>query len=188
MASELSRRNLFRLRPVDYLQLFREATSPASREIQSHHRPPGAVSDEASFLTICERCHACSSACPHGVIEHLGPIAGNAEGTPILHPETNPCRWCPDMDCIRACPSGALSFRRDGTVPPIAKVRLNPASCLNEQGILCDTCVMHCPPSVRALSLVSRKPQLNPDACTGCGLCAFHCEASPGAFTIHPSD
>lgn len=187
MPPEISRRNLFRLKPGDYFQLFKEIVKPPiKQDEQERVRPPGALSNEEEFLSVCERCHECSLACPYQVIEHLGPIAGNSEGTPFLVPEENPCHWCTNMDCIRACPSGALAFGPNDHVPPIGTVTLNLEECLNEHGILCDTCVMHCPSSIQALTMVDRRPKLDADACVGCGLCVFYCDASPGAFSHQP--
>ncbi|MDA1274502.1 MAG: 4Fe-4S dicluster domain-containing protein [Verrucomicrobia bacterium] len=185
MPTGISRRNLFRLRPGDYLTLFREVTSPnAPKEAPRQFRPPGALSNEDEFLSVCDRCAECSIACPYQVIEHLGPIAGPAEGTPVLNPELNPCHWCASMDCIRACPSGALSFAPDDLVPPIGKASIQLELCLNEQGILCDTCAMQCPPGIKAITMKNRRPILDAAACVGCGLCAYHCEASPKAFKL----
>lgn len=189
MSAGFSRRNLFRLRPGDYLKLIREVASPnPADEAPRRFRPPGALSNEDEFLSVCERCAACSIACPYQVIEHLGPITGQAEGTPVLNPESNPCRWCPNMDCIQACPSGALSFGPGSHVPPIGKASLQLDLCLNEQGVLCDTCAMHCPQAANAITMRNRRPILDVDACVGCGLCAYHCEASPGAFTLESAN
>ncbi len=147
-------------------------------------RPPGAMPDEVQFLSTCVRCNKCIEACPHDVIRSLTAVAGIAEGTPYLLPEKDPCRWCADMPCIQACESGALGFAPDGTVPPIAKAKFTSDKCLNEQGVLCDTCAQRCPTSVKAIRMIGRKVSFDLEKCTGCGLCAYHCEAEPAAFSI----
>ena len=147
-------------------------------------RPPGALADEEVFLATCQRCGKCAEACPYGVIELLGPAAGRAEGTPVLEPAENPCRWCDSMDCVNACPSGALSLESDGNARPIGKATLHLDRCLTSQGILCDECAAVCPASVRAIRMVGRQPQLDEEVCVGCGLCAHYCASEPVAIDI----
>lgn len=189
MFVKISRRNLFRLRPVDVMQLVRRARKPETADAKevTYFRPPGALSNAKDFLTACERCAKCSEACPHGVIEHLGPVAGDVqEGTPVLYPDKNPCHWCSDMPCIQACPSGALAFRPGGIVPPIGKAVLHLNSCLTLEGILCDMCSQFCPTQINAITMKNRRPHLDENACVGCGLCACHCESSPPSLRIVP--
>ena len=189
MGKQFSRRNLFRLRLGDLSELARETLGASGEEIDSKEpelyiRPPGALAIEAAFLKACDRCRLCSEACPHGVIRHLGVADGPLEGSPFLQPESNPCRWCSDMPCNNACPSGALAFQEDGSVAPIAKASLNRSACLTESGILCDTCSYRCPQSIRAITMSGRSPSLNVDACVGCGLCAYYCDSEPSSFTV----
>jgi len=140
--------------------------------------------DETSFLSICQRCSHCVTACPHHAIESLGPEAHVAERTPVLHPDTAPCHWCEDMPCIEACPSGALSYGPDRIVPPIGKAVLNMETCLTTEGVPCETCAQYCPPHVRAITMSGGRPVLDEDRCTGCGLCAYHCESTPSSIHI----
>ncbi|HIG52828.1 MAG TPA: 4Fe-4S dicluster domain-containing protein [Candidatus Latescibacteria bacterium] len=180
MAAKLSRRQFFRLGLGEWGALLGR-----EEKWQTRFRPPG-VLDEEEFLQTCERCHQCAEACPFGVIEILGPGAGDAEETPVLDPERNPCRWCESMDCVRACPSGALSLGANGQPRPIGRATLDHDACLNAQGVLCDECVTVCPSEVGAMKMVGRYPRLDEDACVGCGLCAYHCEATPTAISITP--
>jgi MauM/NapG family ferredoxin protein len=147
-------------------------------------RPPGARSPEAEFAAACERCGKCSQACPYDVIRHLGPEAGATEGTPFLTPDTDPCRWCPTMDCIHACPTDALQLVAGQRPAPMALAVVDPAACLNSQGILCDECASVCPSDVRAVTVsFGKTPVIDQQACTGCGLCVFHCAAEPKALS-----
>ena len=182
---QISRRQFFRLRLGD---LSREAgravggSDPDGGEAVSFVRPPGALPDEEAFLATCERCGACANACPYDVVRHFGPAFGSLETTPFIDPAAVPCHWCEDMPCIEACPSGALIRDESGTVPPVGKISLDLDKCLNTQGILCDTCSFRCPGHIKAIRMEKRMPVLDPDRCTGCGLCLYHCEADPNAF------
>lgn len=187
MSAEFSRRNLFRLKPTDLAQLWvksRQQDEGAGDQPETYIRPPGALKIDEEFLSACERCHKCIEACPYDAIQPLGPIAGAAEGTPFLTPEVKPCHWCSDMDCINACPSGALSFGENKTVPEIAKAVIDPDLCLVGQGVLCDTCAVRCPTEIKAIRMRGRAPVLDADLCTGCGLCAYYCDAEPHAISI----
>lgn len=187
MPQKFTRRQFLRLGLFDHLNLVRDANNPEySQSELSPIRPPGALKDDEEFLAACDRCQKCSDACPYDVISHLGPMAGKGEGTPFLDPEKTPCRWCPTMDCINACPSGALSFDDDGSVDPIGKAVLDLNLCLTQQGILCDDCVTVCPSNIKAIEMVNRTPQINPDKCVGCGLCVHYCAATPVAISVAP--
>ena len=182
--TKISRRQFWRVNPAEGLKtvLTGKGSRPEDAE-PAYLRPPGAAV-ESSFLTLCERCSECADACPHEVITQLGPEAGRAEGTPVLQPETTPCQWCPDFDCIEACPSGALTLGETGVPASIGVAELHLDSCLVSQGVLCDICVYRCPPSIRAISLKSRFPVIDQDACTGCGLCSYYCAAETTAIRI----
>ena len=181
MAAAITRRQLFRL---DLPRIFAGLRSSQHQGTALRpFRPPGAL-PESAFVERCERCHECSDACPFGVIRHLGPAAGRAEGTPIIEPNRNPCRWCKEMDCIRACPSGALTFEAGGKVRPIGTAHLDSSTCLVSEGILCDECVSVCPEELSAMLLDGRKPQVDETKCVGCGLCAFHCPSTPVSLRI----
>ena len=183
MNNDISRRQFFRLGLSDAAGLMRQDSATKAVETACL-RPPGALADERDFLSACERCGKCAEACPYDVIKQLGPGAGKAENTPFIEPEENPCRWCASMDCVNACPSGALSFGPDQSIRPIGKAVLDLTSCLTQQGILCDACAVVCPSEVGAILMVQRKPQLDEDCCVGCGLCAFHCASTPSSLKI----
>ena len=186
MPTKISRRTLFRLRLKDVASLVYEKDQPGESDGQPRRyiRPPGAIQNEVQFLSTCGKCGDCVGACPYGAIRSLTAVAGAAEGTPFLQPENDPCRWCEDMPCIQACGSGALSRDSNGIVPPISKAVFAQEKCLNNQGVLCDTCANYCPTGVNAIRMVGREVSFDLDKCTGCGLCAYHCEAEPAAFSI----
>ncbi len=182
---KISRRQFWRINPAEGLRTVLTGKGSGGEDARpSYLRPPGALPDEKAFLSTCEHCNECADACPYEVIEQLGPEAGPAEGTPVLRPKTTPCQWCPDFDCIDACPSGALSLGLAGLPAPIGKAELHLESCLVSQGVLCDVCVYRCPSSIRAISLKDRFPVIDEKACTGCGLCSYYCVAETTAITV----
>jgi ferredoxin-type protein NapG len=190
MTPRLTRRQIFRLRIGDLPALARQARqsdAPESGDQEpSFFRPPGALEDEDQFLDTCHRCRACSEACPFDVIDHFTASSGPLEGTPVLDPNNTPCQWCKNMDCIRACPSGALAFGPDESVGPIGKVELNLETCITSFGTICDSCAVACPSTVRAIKVVNRIPTLDWDLCTGCGLCVDFCPSQPNSLKIIP--
>ncbi len=181
-----NRRQLFRLRLGDLSREVGRAVGDGGEgeEGELFIRPPGALEDESAFLEICERCGSCAEACPHDVVRKFGPAFGPLENTPFLDPPVAPCRWCAEMPCIGACPSGALRMDEARPLAPLAKVSLDLDKCLNTLGTLCDTCSFRCPSGVKAIRMVRRRPILDLDRCTGCGMCIYHCEAEPSAFTL----
>ena len=187
MSTKITRRQLFRLKPFDILNLvFKKEQVDDPSQQAGIFRPPGECDTEEEFLALCEGCPHCSRACPYGVIRHLGPAEGILEGTPVLDPNSNPCRWCPEMHCVKACPTGALTLNPDKKPPPIGKAVLNLDTCLAEEGILCDRCAVTCPSDIKAISMRNRKPVLDVEKCTGCGICVLYCESTPLSLKIIP--
>ena len=191
MPEPISRRQLFRFRLGDITRHFKEPEKKDDNEPEPENpwfRPPGAITGENEFLAACERCPHCADACPYDAITLLGPAEGKREGTPVLHPAQSPCHWCIDMPCINACPTKALTYpaKEDITsITPIGLASIDADACLLAQGILCDTCAIRCPSHIKAIRMQGRHPVLDATRCTGCGLCAYHCEAEPGAIRIN---
>ncbi len=180
MDKTYSRRQFFRLIPRGAIDAVRDSRSGQPK----YFRPPGAIENDEDFIKTCEKCKKCAEACPHEVIDHLGVQAGEAENTPIIDPGEKPCHWCPTMDCVKACPSGALSFGQDGTIAPIGKAEIDLSTCVTPQGILCDFCASCCPTHVKAIVMVNRTPQVREELCVGCGLCVYHCDSIPLSIKI----
>ncbi len=184
MSDELTRRQFFRLGPVDILRglVDGQGRAGAGRK-ESPIRPPSAQAEDA-FLRTCERCGKCAEACIHEAIRRFGPAGGRNEGTPYLLPAKKPCYWCETMDCVHACPSGALRFGEDGKAAPIGTAVIDADLCLVSGGTLCDLCVSFCPSAIRAISMAARRPVVDEGRCTGCGLCAKFCPAEESAIRI----
>jgi ferredoxin len=180
------------------------AIAPALRvaggsvEARSHDaiRPPGAL-DEEAFLSRCITCGACSASCPTGVIvSDVGRSGIEGLFTPVLAMRRG---WC-EPSCIRCgevCPTDALI-----TLDPAAKQALGgPAEVTIGTAFLdlgrclpwtmerpCIVCEEMCPTSPKAIWLddvevvrrdgtrvVLQQPHVDPELCTGCGLCENRC-------------
>lgn len=148
-------------------------------------RPPGAI-DEAAFLLTCTRCGECAKACPTQVIKFLPPSAGAAVGTPYIDPLDRACDLC--GKCMPVCEPRALLTVADPRKVRMGMAILDPATCWAHQGQVCDLCYQRCPYPDEAIRLVGGKPLVVPDACTGCGQCAYVCVSTPVSIKIEPTN
>lgn len=144
-------------------------------------RPPGALVED-EFLSRCARCMRCLDVCHPLAIRPAHWLDGMRNlGTPVLLTER--CISC--MECIRACPSGALSKI------PKAEVRLG--TMVLDQGVCfawkgtqrCDRCFRAC--RKKAITMKEQRyPILNQNKCQACGTCVRRCPAE-GALYLDPA-
>lgn len=135
-------------------------------------RPPGAVPEEI-FSAKCIRCGRCVEVCPYRSILMLDIRAGVHAGTPLIEAERIPCYLC--MKCVDVCPTGSLE-RIDQRETRMGLAVIDTFSCVSWIGtILCRTCYDKCPLREEAIRLDQLRPVVNPDHCTGCGLCTHGC-------------
>lgn len=157
-------------------------------------RPPGAL-EPGAFEVACSKCGMCVSACPYDTLKLAQIVDDAVQGTPFFDPRHIPCYMCRDIPCVKACPTGAL----DPALTDIRDARMgiaviDPASCLAYQGLRCEVCYRDCPEQGKAITIemtprqISRHamftPKVNPDACTGCGLCVRSCPTALPAINI----
>ncbi len=161
-------------------------------------RPPGAVAEEV-FLQKCLRCGRCAHACPYAAVQ-MGDLAdGLAIGTPLIVPRQTPCYLCPDLPCVKACPSGAL----DPQLTDAQKTRMGTAvivereECLSLKGLRCEACYRACPLLDKAISIENYlnvrtgrhaifEPVVHKQHCTGCGICEQVCVLERPAIVVGP--
>ena len=168
-------------------------------------RPPGAIKEE-DFLATCIKCGMCAEACPFDTLLLAKPGDNKPLGTPHFEPRDVPCYMCPDIPCVPVCPTGALdqkSVETEGKLD-IDKSEMGVAviddkSCIAFWGIQCDACYRACPLLGEAITIeyeknertgkhAFMKPVIEPDICTGCGLCEKACVTDKAAVFVLPRE
>jgi len=166
-------------------------------------RPPGALF-EKDFVRTCIRCGMCVEACPFDILK-LATISDQISiGTPYFTPRTEACRLCPDIPCASSCPTQALdltSLIKENKLSiksaRMGLATINTQTCLAYLGLQCTMCVRACPFPDEAIFLHNErntrtdmhaflKPVVNPDFCTGCGMCEHACPTKVASITILP--
>ena len=109
---------------------------PVLRKWAPRLRPPGALA-EHEFLAACIKCGQCVQVCPVKAI-HLGDLdEGFAVGVPHILPRSQACDFsCDAVQCILACPTGALSHdvnKKEDVHLGLARLD-RPDACLARQG------------------------------------------------------
>lgn len=168
-------------------------------------RPPGAL-PEKEFLAACIRCGRCADACPNRCItaftfesgkDHAMRPGRGQRNTPVIFPRLQACMLCNGipgdaLQCTAACPTGALQVTgksfdaiQQNVHMGIAEVDTN--LCHSFNGASCGICVRACPLEGKALTAgMWEKPIIDPDFCTGCGLCERSCVRYPQAIRVRP--
>ena len=185
----MDRRDFFR---TGMQQAARLAVQLADETVvqRSRHwiRPPFARA-ELEFLLACTRCDKCIESCPHDVIFKLpARLGAQVVDTPALDILNKGCHLCDDWPCVNACEPKALQLPVPDEdtglpLPKLAHAEINTSSCLPYLGPECGVCKSACPVA-GAMTWDMEKPSINPELCTGCGLCREVCIVEPKAVNI----
>jgi MauM/NapG family ferredoxin protein len=153
-------------------------------------RPPGAR-PEPEFLQRCTSCGLCIKICPTGGLQPTLSEAG-LEGlwTPMLVPQIGYCDYMCNL-CGQVCPTEAIVPL---TIEEKHATRMGLASfdvtrCIPyAYGRNCMVCEEHCPIPDKAIYCLDveiqdrngerktiKRPYVDPEKCTGCGLCEHVC-------------
>jgi MauM/NapG family ferredoxin protein len=153
-------------------------------------RPPGSL-PESEFLAKCIRCGECMKVCPTNAIQPAA-LEGGLEGawTPVLKMTVGYCEYECNL-CSQVCPTHAI---QKISVEEKQKIKIGLAyfdknRCLPwAYSRPCIVCEEHCPTpkkaiwfeEVEVLNLQGEKvsvkqPHVEPDLCTGCGICEAKC-------------
>lgn len=131
----------------------------------SLRRPPWSL-PEAEFIEHCDGCEKCIASCKAQILKL-------ARGRyPVVDFSNGECTFC--QACLNACPTPALRYSENAWS---LKATIN-ASCLAYQGVMCRTCGDSCATGAIKYQLVIGgffRPNVDFEACTGCGACAQPC-------------
>jgi ferredoxin-type protein NapF len=153
-------------------------------------RPPGSTAEE-EFLAKCIRCGECMKVCPTNAIHPAVTEAGwTGVWTPVLKMKAGYCEYECNL-CSQVCPTHAIQIL---TLKAKQKIRIGLAffdrnRCLPYASArTCIVCEEHCPTPKKAIwfqevqvmspdgALVTvKQPRVNPELCTGCGICENKC-------------
>lgn len=147
-------------------------TRRSERRAPSGPRPPWSI---ATFSQSCDGCGACIDACPEAI------LVKDRAGLPIIDFERGGCTFC--GDCDTACgprlgrPAAIDRAIADGVdrLPVLARLG---GACISLQGVACRLCGDPC--AVRAIRfrpLAGGRllPEIDGEACNGCGVCVPAC-------------
>lgn len=80
-------------------------------------RPPGAL-DEQEFLASCIKCGQCVQVCPVQAIKLADLDEGFGVGVPYIDARSQACDFsCDAVQCVLACPTGALVYKKPAFMP-----------------------------------------------------------------------
>ncbi|MCU7803654.1 MAG: 4Fe-4S binding protein [Candidatus Thiodiazotropha sp. (ex Lucinoma borealis)] len=105
-----------------------------------HLRPPGALKtpdDEQEFFASCIKCGQCVQVCPVEAIKLADLHEGFGIGIPYIDAREQACDFsCDGLQCVLACPTGALTHELDYPADTrMGFARLSrPKACLAMQG------------------------------------------------------
>ena len=186
----MKRREFFRLGAQKAAEVAGQlASQRLAWQAESWLRPPFAQA-ELEFLLACTRCDRCVEACDFDVLFKLPADLGRSvEGTPAMDLLNRGCHLCEDWPCVRACEPEALTLphRDNGDSPApakLARVRIDPETCLPYAGPECGACADSCPVPGALKWEGGVKPVINEEHCTGCALCREACIVDPKAVEV----
>ena len=180
----------------DFIRLSARKTAEVTAQLahtptapQNWLRPPFAET-ELRFLLDCTRRDKCIEACEFDVLFKLPERMGRqVSGTPAMDLLNQGCRMCVDWPCVKACEPQALRIPDEpgdnlSAMPRLARVEIDPNTCLPYLGPECGACAHACPIPGALEWENGVKPIINEELCTGCALCREACIADPKAVKV----
>ncbi len=97
---------------------------PVADARKSRLRPPGAL-EEHDFLSSCIKCGQCVQVCPVAAIRLDDIDHGFGIGVPYIDARAQACDFsCDAVQCILACPTGSLTYKKPEFVKTRAGMKL----------------------------------------------------------------
>lgn len=156
MASGMNRRDFFRS--------FGKGFIKEKANKNTYIRPPY-CEDAELFLMKCPNCVGhCTFACKQDIIR-LAP-----DETAYLDFSNNGCTFC--GDCAKACDKGVLIEGNPKLINAMAQI--DTSTCIAWQTDVCTECSKACEVTA-ILTYSSVRPEVDMEACTGCGICVSVC-------------
>ncbi|MGB5278421.1 MAG: 4Fe-4S dicluster domain-containing protein [Gammaproteobacteria bacterium] len=157
-------------------------TRQGRAEQARQHNPLGPAPPWHQGRSLQQHCidcaQPCVSACEQAIIL-IHPPQHSLSGTPYLNFASAGCTFC--RACVETCP---LDIAIDDKPAPriIGKLVLNRDTCIAWDDIICMSCCNRC--DYKAISLAHyRRPQIDAEICTGCGMCVSACPVQALSFT-----
>jgi ferredoxin-type protein NapF len=153
-------------------------------------RPPCSVPEDA-FLSKCIRCGECMKVCPTNALQPAFDQGGFAGlWTPVLNMRIGYCEYECNL-CAQVCPTQAIgkTSLKEKQQVKIGLAFFDKNRCLPYASArTCIVCEEHCPTPKKAIwfqevqvmtpggtLLTVKQPHINPELCTGCGICENKC-------------
>ena len=134
--------------------------------------------DSSQFTELCTQCEKCIDACEENII-----VKGDG-GFPEINFTLGECTFC--QACANVCPEPLFNINNN-QAPWNYHAAVND-KCLTYNDVSCQSCQDSCEPrAIRFQYSVGKPPtpEINHDACTGCGACIAICPSQ--AVEIKPS-
>jgi ferredoxin len=139
-------------------------------------RPPGAL-PENKFVSVCTGCGECLKVCPNNALQSTFLEAGlSGIFTPRLVPRIGYCEELCNF-CGRVCPTQAIQLLsvEEKRLIQMGVAHIDKTRCITyDTDKICLVCNEQC--SYHAVVLDDKKrPGVNEEKCTGCGICENKC-------------
>jgi ferredoxin-type protein NapF len=150
-------------------------------------RPPGALPEDR-FVAVCTGCGECLKVCPNNALQPAF-LESGLEGihTPRLVPRIGYCEENCNF-CGQVCPTQAVRSLEleDKKRVQMGIAHIDKSRCIaHDTDKTCIVCNEQC--SYRAVLLDDKKrPRVDEDKCTGCGICEYKCPVDgESAIVVH---